>query len=451
MKEIKFNTRVFVEENKQVMIRVRWNQKKNEIAFSVGCYADPDKWDSVDQRAKVNTTHKVGDRVFVARDINNRIVNVLGYISEAFVEAGLKEAIPTNIELKEYVNLKLGRVKQVEQVEPIKQKSTEEVFNEFIATQSSEKNWTEKIHYKYEQAWKNLNCCHPDITFEDLDKTKMVKLKEWYVENKYRNRTTNRHFVNLKAFLTWVDTNYYPVKKEVLRFKTNLTVVKKTVTFLKFKELLHFLNFEFPATKNYLSKARDMFCFMAVTSLRHSDLAALKRANISNGKIELCTEKTNERIYIDINEHAQRILDKYADYQGDKLFPVPSNQKLNDYLKEAAEIAGLDREIIDVYFIGTERHEEVLKFYKQISCHDARRTFICCSLAMGIPPTVVMSYTGHSDYDSMKPYIEVADETKEEQMNKWNVQQNRTEITELLSKMKPDELEKVLKTLKQTA
>lgn len=296
-----------------------------------------------------------------------------------------------------------------------------------------------------------MNSCHPKIKLEDLDKSKMLKLKEWYIENEYRNRTTNKHFVNLKAFLTWVDTNYYPVKKDVLRFKTNLTVVKKTVTFLKFKELLHFLNFEFPATKNYLSKARDMFCFMATTSLRHSDLAALKRANISNGKIELCTEKTNERIYIDINEHAQRILDKYADYQGKTLFPVPSNQKLNDYLKEAAKLAGLDREIVDVYFIGTERHEDVLKFHEQISCHDARRTFICCSLAMEIPPTVVMSYTGHSDYDSMKPYIEVADETKEEQMNKWNVQQNKTEITELLGKMKPDELEKVLKTLKQIA
>ncbi|WP_419546076.1 site-specific integrase [Odoribacter laneus] len=451
MKEIKYNTRVFIEDNKQVMIRVRWNQKKNEVYFSVGCYADPDKWDNVDQRAKVNTTHKVGERVFIARDINNRIVKVLGCISDAFVEAGLKEDIPTKDWIKESVNTKLGRVRQVEQVESDKQKSFKELFEEFIKITSIEKNWTEKVHYKYEQAWNNLNSCHPKIKLEDLDKSKMLKLKEWYIENEYRNRTTNKHFVNLKAFLTWVDTNYYPVKKDVLRFKTNLTVVKKTVTFLKFKELLHFLNFEFPATKNYLSKARDMFCFMATTSLRHSDLAALKRANISNGKIELCTEKTNERIYIDINEHAQRILDKYADYQGKTLFPVPSNQKLNDYLKEAAKLAGLDREIVDVYFIGTERHEDVLKFHEQISCHDARRTFICCSLAMEIPPTVVMSYTGHSDYDSMKPYIEVADETKEEQMNKWNVQQNKTEITELLGKMKPDELEKVLKTLKQIA
>ncbi|WP_298615259.1 site-specific integrase [uncultured Odoribacter sp.] len=448
MQEIKYNTRVFVEDNGQVMIRVRWNRKKNEVAFSVGCYADSDKWNSEDQRAKNNTTHTIGNRVFVARDINNRIINFLGYIGDAFTEAGLKEVMPDNNWLKERVNTKLGRVKRVE-VE--KEKTFKDLFEEFIKITSIEKNWTEKVHYKYEQAWNNLNSCHPDIAINALDKEKMIELKEWYVKNEYRNRTTNRHFVNLKAFLRWIDTNYYPIKKEVLRYKTNLTVVKKTVTFLKFKELLHFESFVFPPTKNYLDKARDMFCFMAATSLRHSDLVALRRVHISNGKIEVCTEKTNEKIYIDINEHAQRILDKYANYEGDMLFPVPSNQKLNDYLKEAAEMAGLDREVLDIYFIGTERHEEVKKFYEQISCHDARRTFICCSLAMGIPPTVVMSYTGHSDYDSMKPYIEVSDETKEEQMNKWNNQQNKTEIAELLNKMKPEEIAKALKILKQTA
>lgn len=118
--------------------------EKNEVYFSVGCYADPDKWDNVDQRAKVNTTHKVGERVFIARDINNRIVKVLGCISDAFVEAGLKEDIPTKDWIKESVNTKLGRVRQVEQVESDKQKSFKELFEEFIKITSIEKNWTEK-------------------------------------------------------------------------------------------------------------------------------------------------------------------------------------------------------------------------------------------------------------------------------------------------------------------
>jgi hypothetical protein len=33
---------------------------------------------------------------------------------------------------------------------------------------------------------------------------------------------------------------------------------------------------------------------------------------------------------------------------------------------------------------------------------------------MGIPPEIVMKWTGHSDYKAMKPYIDVVDEIKAE-------------------------------------
>ena len=40
--------------------------------------------------------------------------------------------------------------------------------------------------------------------------------------------------------------------------------------------------------------------------------------------------------------------------------------------------------------------------------------------AMGIPPQVVMKWTGHSGYKAMSPYIDVADELKASQMKKFN-------------------------------
>ena len=51
-----------------------------------------------------------------------------------------------------------------------------------------------------------------------------------------------------------------------------------------------------------------------------------------------------------------------------------------------------------------------------IGTHAARRTFICFALASGIPPQVVMKWTGHSDYQAMKPYIEIAEKTKADAM-----------------------------------
>ena len=45
---------------------------------------------------------------------------------------------------------------------------------------------------------------------------------------------------------------------------------------------------------------------------------------------------------------------------------------------------------------------------------------ICNALALGIPPQVVMKWTGHSDYKAMKPYIDIADDIKANAMSKFN-------------------------------
>ena len=449
---ISHSCRAFLHKNGQVMIRVRWNNRKCEVGFSVGCNADLEKWDNENQRVRYNTTHKVGGKVYVARDINNRISQFLECIEESFTEYGVHSQIPTT---KELVNEKLGRIeKEIVVVGSIeREKSFREIFNDFLEVCSIERSWSESVHHKYVQVWNQLNSCDPDISLVILDENKMTELKKCYVKNGYRNRTTVKQFRILKSFLRWIAANGYPVGQGVLNCKVNLTVTKKEVTFLKYKELLHFASFQFPKSKEYLDRARDMFCFMAFTSLRYSDLSALKRVHISNGNIEMYTQKTNDRITVPIIENAQKIIDKYSWYHSKNgtIFPVASNQKLNDYLKEAAELAGLDREIVETYFIGTQRHEEIHKFYETISCHDGRRTFVCCSLALGISPTVVMSCTGHADYESMKPYIEVADETQKMQMEKWNTHQYKSDIIENLDKMNPTQLKELCEHIRSIA
>jgi hypothetical protein len=39
---------------------------------------------------------------------------------------------------------------------------------------------------------------------------------------------------------------------------------------------------------------------------------------------------------------------------------------------------------------------------------------------MGIPPEIVMKWTGHSGYKAMKPYIDVVDEIKDKSMKKFD-------------------------------
>lgn len=450
MKKTKFSTRAYVAKNGQLMIRVRWNSKKNEVGFSVGYTIDPMKWDSTKQLVKGNTTHKIGGKVVYAREINNVIRDFLVCIEEVFTEYSLHDETPTTGDLKELVNEKLGRNK-LEVVEESKIKTLKDIFADFLFLRPLEGGWSKNAQYKYCQMWNQLSSCDSNITLETLTVSKMQELVRWYVKNDYCNRTIQKQFKIMKSFLRWTFKNGYNIQPGVLEFKPKLKVIPKAVTFLKYKELMHFFEYEFPKEKEYLSKARDMFCFMAFTSLRYSDLAALKPSNIVDGCLDFCTEKTDDKLHIAINEHAQKIIDKYSWYKGDTVFPVPSNQKLNDYLKEAAKLAGLDREITQVYFKGNVRHEDTYKFWEQISCHDARRTFVCCSLALGIPASVVMSCTGHSDYESMKPYIEVADETQKMQMDKWNTHQYKSGIIEKLDKMGSEQLKKLFEYVKEIA
>lgn len=281
----------------------------------------------------------------------------------------------------------------------------------------------------------------------------MYKLRDWYIKNEYRNRTINKQVTMLKGFLKWIDTKEgYAVPSGVLNFETNLKVLPKTVTFLHYDELLRFAHFEFKNDPfGRLTRARDFWCFMAFTSLRISDLMQLKTVHILEGRIEMYAKKTGEHLYIPLTEEAQAIIDRYKDNSGEGklVFPIPSAQKLNDAIKDAAKEAKIDRIITEVYYIGTERKEESHKFCDIISNHDARRTFVSCSLAMGIPAETVMKCTGHKNYNTMKPYIETATETQALQMEKWNKNQYRSKIINLLDDVSEEFLKALLTDIQE--
>ena len=132
----------------------------------------------------------------------------------------------------------------------------------------------------------------------------------------------------------------------------------------------------------------------------------------------ITTIKTHDDLAIELNKTTTAILTKYAncDFPGGKALPVITNQKMNDYLKELCELAGIDTPISEVFYKGGVRHEITAPKYALMSTHAGRRTFICKALSMNIPPEVVMKWTGHSDYKAMKPYIAVADKVKAEAM-----------------------------------
>lgn len=440
-----YTTRAYIKESGLVMIRIRWNAKKSEISFSLGYKIEPEKWDASKQLVKANTTFKDGKKTIYAKEINAAIRNTLSIVAEAFDDFNRLSIVPDKEELKNKLseNLNYYSSKGSSNYDKNNDCLFEDAFTFFMMERPKEGSFGSTTPHKYKQMHDQVLSCRMGLTLLQIDQKFMNRLVVWYVDNDYCNRTINKQIKMLKSCLRWLGRNGYTINKDALEFKPKLKVIPKTVTYLKYNELIHFMNYTFPEEQNYLTKARDMFCFMCFTSLRYSDLAALKHSHIVDSQIEMFSEKTDGKLIIPLIDQAKQIIEKYSWYKGDTVFPVPSNQKLNDYLKEAAEIAGLDRIVSQSYFKGNERYEKTAYFYEQISCHDARRTFVVCSLSLGIPMTIVMRATGHSDYESMKPYIEVLNETQRIEMEKWNKQSYKSEVISMIDKLDIRQLEQL--------
>ncbi len=321
----------------------------------------------------------------------------------------------------------------------------DELFEHFLIEHGKECNWSKTAHQKYRQVWNLLKACKKCIRLDNVDKKTFLDFKIWLIEQGYKNSSITKYFRYLKCIFRWFKEQGAPVEENIFGFKTNLADPIKNVIYITREELEYFEQFKFPPQKQYLSRARDYFCFMCYTSLRYSDLKALKKAAITDGCINVYAQKTKGRLRIPLLSYAVNIFEEYKNTSsGEELFDVPSNQKLNQFIKEAAFLAGLDREVVKTTFCGSEKIEEVHELHEVISCHCARRTFVCVSLSLGIPQSVVMSITGHADYESMRPYISISDETSRRELIKWELDSIRSRLYKVVEELNEEKLDKLL-------
>lgn len=140
-------------------------------------------------------------------------------------------------------------------------------------------------------------------------------------------------------------------------FQPKLKSTQKKVIFLTWDEPTPLRKCEIPESKQYLERVRDVFLFCCFRGLRYSDVFNLRRNDIKEDHIEITTVKTDDSLIIELNKHSRAIFGKYEDvaFENDKALPVISNQRMNDYLKELAELAGIDEPIRETYYIGNKR------------------------------------------------------------------------------------------------
>ena len=410
---------VLITEN--VPIRMRVNFASKRIEFTTGYRIDATKWDADKQRVKNGCSNKLKQS---ASEINASLLEYYTEIQSIFKRFEVEDVMPTPKQIKEAFNALHKPVSE----EPKPKKEALpcdffQVFDDFVEDCGRQNNWTDSTFEKFAAVKNHLTNFREGLTFEFFDERGLNDYVGYLRDVKeMRNTTIGKQLSFLKWFLRWAFKKGVHQNNAYDSYKPKLKSTQKKIIFLTWDELNRLREFKIPSNKQALERVRDVFLFQCFTGLRYSDVFNLRRSDIKGDHIEVTTVKTSDSLIIELNNHSKAILDKYKDvaFEDDKVLPVITNQKMNDYLKELAEMARIDEPVRQTYYRGNERIDEVTPKYALLGTHAGRRTFICNALALGIPPQVVMKWTGHSDYKAMKPYIDIADDIKANAMSKFN-------------------------------
>ena len=312
-------------------------------------------------------------------------------------------------------------------------------LDEFLEEQSAAQQWAHSTCLNWRAFRHHMEQFRPNVTFGFFDEAGLNAFVSYLREKKHlEENSVRKQYKFLSWFMNWALRKGYTTQDTITRYKLKFKVLEKPIIFLTKEELSTLYHFQIPPTGSRvritsrngrvyekrvvesasLELTRDLFCFCAFTSLRYSDMVNLRRRDVGEDYIYVTTQKTNDRLPIDLNPYSRAILAKYrgkgpADYA----FPRINNVHMNQYLKNLCELCGFNDPVTRVFFRGGRRVEETSPKWKLMSTHAARRTFICLALSSGIPPQVVMKWTGHSDYKAMRPYIDITGRAKSEAMD----------------------------------
>lgn len=407
-------------------VRVSVSVRGVRVVTNTGLKVPSEKWDVARQRARKGSNFGSGMTWNVLNAALARVQEqLLAY--EAECVSAFAQMTSENILAK--VRDVLGRVdvsgKDVD--------SFWDVYARFVDERGRANQWTKATFQKFAALRHHLEAWGVSSlgAFSEAGMSEFALFLQ--NERGLRNSTVCKQFDFLRWFLNWAFERGYSVPSDYRIFTPKLRKGNGVVIFLEWEELMRVFEFSVPCAgtvvplrtargeeytavveaQRGLEVSRDVFCLCSFTSLRFSDAMNLKWSDISGGALHVTMIKTGGRVDIELNKYALEILERHkTEDNAGYVFPRLTNQRMNKYLKVLCELCGINSEITLTYYRGQERIEEVRPKFALMGTHAGRRTFICNALMLGIPPHLVMKWTGHSDYKSMKPYIAVSDSAK---------------------------------------
>lgn len=361
---------------------------------------EPSLWDQKNQKAK--------GRSGKAKDINEALKDTKSVFDVVLGTFQRKRINPSRNQLKEELNIALGRAKPKPEIKKV---NLSEFLDAYILEKENGlnengKKYSRTTKHKFKllkrrlQEFTDFKKIKHELNFSDIDLMFYYNYVAW-----------------LRSFLTSQNTVGYQIAslKEVMR-KSNKRGYHSNVAYLDFKkieedvEAIYLSNAEIQRislldfSKNErLLKVRDLFLLGCETGLRFSDFSKIKQHEIIKENdlymISKRPQKSKNRIYAPLSDLALSIIKRYE-------FKLPkpiSNQKMNDYIKEICELAGIN-ETITLYTKGKTVTDEKFTF---ASTHTARRTFATNAYLGGVPTSLIMPITGHKTEKMFFKYIKV--------------------------------------------
>jgi site-specific recombinase XerD len=257
---------------------------------------------------------------------------------------------------------------------------------------------------KHTQEFLRLKYKCNDISFKEIT-PKFIQDYEVFLKTVRgcNQNTTVKYIRNLGKIIRiglangWMKANPFAS----IRFKTE----EVDKDYLSEKELEKLIDKTFPIER--IEQVKDIFLFCCFTGLAYADVSKLTNKDIVTGIdgekwIKKRRTKTGNWSHIPLLPSAKEILIRYNSHpvcqKKGVLLPVPSNQKMNAYLKEVADLAGIN---------------------KTLTTHVARHTFATTvTLTNKVSMEAVSKMLGHSTLNMTKKYARIAEGLVSSEMSK---------------------------------
>ncbi len=261
--------------------------------------------------------------------------------------------------------------------------------------QTSLKHTAEFIKWKYNTA---------DIDIRDVDHDFIISY-DFYLRTvrKCANNSAVKYLKNFKKIVRICIASGWLNSDPFVNYKAKVKVVDRV--FLNNEELQRMAVKQFATER--LGQIRDIFLFSCYTGLSYADVFKLKAFEVVTGPdgekwINTKRQKTATPTRIPLLPSAIAILNKYSDSpiceNSGKALPVSTNQKMNAYLKEIADICAIT---------------------KKLTFHIARHTFATTvTLSNGVPIESVSKMLGHTNIKTTQHYAKILDLKVGEDMSK---------------------------------